>query len=200
MSLALTSLKREIKIDDSHIVNTNCDFSKAVYIGGNIEKYAETSFPSWIHEIVNADITNKTIHQCEYFKFMKLGKLKRKEFIEFIRNIEIPSAMIHVDTNEPLNENHNAVFITTDQELKHLSIDESILGLNIQVTGKLMLYNNHIKEKLKYVRYVINQPFHITLTTQILKLFLLSKGQSKLAIMDFVIIGGKEFKFLAHCQ
>ena len=78
MALALTSLRREIQIDDTHSVNTNCDFSKAVYVGGNIEKYGD-SFPSWIHDIVNADITNKAIHQHEYFKFMQLGKSKRKE-------------------------------------------------------------------------------------------------------------------------
>eukprot|EP00484_Ammonia_sp_Unknown_P019976 CAMPEP_0197030222 /NCGR_PEP_ID=MMETSP1384-20130603/9495_1 /TAXON_ID=29189 /ORGANISM="Ammonia sp." /LENGTH=432 /DNA_ID=CAMNT_0042459523 /DNA_START=9 /DNA_END=1304 /DNA_ORIENTATION=+ len=152
MALKLTAFTRQIKLDDTHQVDTNCDFSKTVYIGGNIEKYGD-SFPDWMHEIVSADITNKHGHQEEYFKFMALGKSKRNEFIRFIRSVEIPKAMIHVNTDKRLTESGNVAFVTTDEQLKHLSLDEeAALGLNIKVTGKAMLYNNDWREKMEYVR------------------------------------------------
>ena len=81
MAFQLTALKESFQLEDTHTVNCNCDFSKTVYCAGVIEQHGET-FPEWIHNVVTADITDKTIHQDEYFKFMKLGKAKRKELVD----------------------------------------------------------------------------------------------------------------------
>ena len=72
MSVAFTALKQEVKIDETHRVDTNCDFTKTIYIARIIEKFGE-SFPDWIQEIIRVDITDSTIHGDEYLKFMKIG-------------------------------------------------------------------------------------------------------------------------------
>ena len=62
--------------------------------------------------------------------------------------------MVHVNTNEPLNDKSDVVFITSEQQLKHLSIDADVLG-QIQVTGN-SCYIIIIGETDYNVRYVVS--------------------------------------------